>query len=152
MLTEGAGALNAYRNANSRAKWAHFGLKLRIAREPRERARLEQRRDKADAHARAWSETLATMGINPHAKVKPPKVRTLTYDPLSEWDLHAPVWEEWAELAPAPPMERYRLMEFAGYERLEIDEARRLAQRAGKAKREFILDAHAIRQAQAVQL
>jgi DNA-binding MarR family transcriptional regulator len=88
MVTAGIGALRAARHASARADFAHRRLTREPALEPRERARLQARRERWDALADAHIASLQARGINAFAKVqapRPPRLR-LRFDPRSEWD------------------------------------------------------------------
>jgi DNA-binding MarR family transcriptional regulator len=139
MVTAGIGQLRAARNANEIAAYAQHKLQGRMPLEPREKAKLEVRRDKADDKAAAYYEALLRMGIDPRAKVRhrPPRLRN-KFDHGEEWvSIHRPIVEMWDELAPSPFAERYRLMSFAGYEHKDIDTARRVAAKVGRGPRQF---------------
>lgn len=124
----------------ARAAWADRELAKRIQREPRERAKLEARRDKYNAAAIAGADRLRGLGIDPSVKVivRPPKPRLLRVDPAAGWEAARPIWESWQELIDVPAAERYRLLGFAGWERAEVDAARMMAAKAGKGARAFV--------------
>jgi DNA-binding MarR family transcriptional regulator len=130
MVTAGIGQLRAARNASSIATYAQRQLQGRMPLEPREKAKLTQRRDKADGKAAAHHDALLGMGINPFIKVGP-KRESRPYMKLD----YRPIIDLWQELAPLPFADRYRLMGFAGYERKEIDIARRMG---GRGPRHFV--------------
>lgn len=138
MTSWGIGQLRTARANAEQATYAHRQLARPLG--DRERARLEQRRDKCDALAAAAHAMLEQSGINPRARVtsRPPRVRALRIDPLAEWDRMAPTWAAWQDLGDLPRGERYRLLEMAGYTRRDIDEARHMAPRAGHAPRRFL--------------
>jgi hypothetical protein len=109
--------------------------------EPRQKMKLENRRDKADDKVAAHYDSLLTMGINPYIKVRPPRPPRpyLKIDHAEEFaSIHRPTMEVWDEFAPLPYADRYRLMGMAGYERKEIDKARFMAGKVGKGPRHFV--------------
>lgn len=140
MVTAGIGQLRAAKNASDKASYAQRKLQGRMPLEPRQKAKLEVRRDKADEKAAAHYDALFGMGIDPHAKVRhrPPRPR-LKIDLAEEWtSLYRPLFEQWEELAPLSFAERYRLLAFAGFERDEIDKARRRAGEFNSIPRQFV--------------
>jgi DNA-binding transcriptional ArsR family regulator len=141
MVTAGIGQLRAARNASSIADFAQHKLQGRMPLEPREKAKLEVRRDKADAKAGAHYDSLLGMGINPYIKVGPKREPRafMKIDHGEEWvSIHRPIYEQWQQLIDMTPAERFRMMLLAGYTRKEIDDAKRMAGRMGRGPRVFI--------------
>jgi len=140
MVTAGIGQLRAARNASDNASYAQRKLQSRMPLEPGQKMKLENRRDRADEKVAAYYEALLGMGIDPRAKVRPPRPPRYRnqIDHGEEWvSIYRPIVEMWDELAPAPFAERYRMMSYAGYEREDIDTARRLAGKVGRGPRHF---------------
>ena len=105
MVTAGIGQLRAARNASDKASYAQRKLQGRMPFEPREKAKLEARRDKADTKAAAYYDALLGMGINPHAKVRPPRPPRpyMKIDHGEEWvSIYRPIYEEWQQLQDVP--------------------------------------------------
>lgn len=127
-------------NAAARSAWYDREARRRVKRDRGELDKLLGRRDRYLTAAYDWRSQLEALGINPAVRVvrRQPKPKTLKIDPLVEWERMAPAWAAWRDLADLPRPERYRLLELAGYTRREIDDARRLAPRAGHAPRRFL--------------
>jgi DNA-binding MarR family transcriptional regulator len=103
MVTAGIGQLRAARNANDKARFAHRKLQSRMPIEPREKARLENRRAQSDAKVDAYYESLTRMGINPYAKVAHRSATTIVQEDWSGFSE-----DELAALDPDKPIKMPR--------------------------------------------
>lgn len=125
MVTGGLGQLRALRQADARASWATWQHRMTRAGDTRERARLEEKRRRADALSLAFADALHGLGIDPKKRVhqRPPKRRT-RYD----YQELLVVWQVWKTLDGSPD-DRRRQMVYAGYSGDELEAALRCSPR-----------------------